>query len=768
MKNSAALNVRDRLQLETAPLAPVAALRARVAIQALALASLVLMLLGLALMEAPFSVAHCLLLNGVALALLAVHFSLQPAPAVAAGGTFANDHAEREIERLQDAHWQLSDNEARYRDLLDTQQEMIVRRNSERQLVFVNKSFCRAFGISAAEILRQPFEPGVLEGEKPAALSIDADRLKRSYVALTETKTGPRWIAWEDQLVASASGGLDVQSTGRDVTAEREAEAALKDARDQAEAANRAKSRFLASMSHEIRTPMNGILGMASLLADTPQTAEQITYTSAVNQSARALLALIDEILDFSKIEAGKLELMVAPFSLDSCIQRAIELLAPRASEKKIELVWSLEPGVPRFVVGDEARVRQIVLNLVSNAVKFTDQGGVKVSVSAATKPESRNVVITIVVQDTGIGLSAEDMERLFDEFEQAEAAVVRRQGGTGLGLAISKRLARAMGGDITASGVSGKGSTFTAKLQLEIAEDEAVDVGSRDQLAGVRVLLAFDRAFERSQMANQLERAGATIVQTDFRDARDAVRRACVAGLEFTHLVVDGDDDPVRCGALLNHLQMARKSGPVAGITLVTVLARSEFSAHRDKGFESYLVRPVRPESLLQQFSSKAPVQVRALESGPDTDKKLGPLVRKPRVLIAEDNDINALLARRVIEKAGCQPVMVNNGHEAVAAIRESLVPGGQAFDLVLMDVFMPGLDGLDATRAIRGLYQEAALDPASGPPIIALTANAFAEDKARCLSAGMSDYLAKPFDAEHLGALLRRWVPASQLQPL
>ncbi len=760
MKNSASLKVRNVPQLETAPLWPVAASPGCAVIRALALASLLLMLFGLALLEAPFSLAHSVLLSGVALALLAVHFSLEQRPYETGGNTAISDLAEREIERLQDAHWQLSDNEARYRDLLDTQQEMIVRRNSERSLVFANASFCGAFGMHAVEVIGAPFEPVVLQGERPAALSFEINRSQRAYVALTETKLGPRWIAWEDQLVAAASGGLEIQSTGRDVTEEREAEANLKDARDQAEAANRAKSRFLAAMSHEIRTPMNGILGMVSLLSDTLQTAEQQTYTNAVDQSARALLALIDEILDFSKIEAGKLELALAPFALEPCIQRAITLLAPKASEKKLELVWSIAAGVPQFVVGDEARVRQIILNLVSNAVKFTDHGSVRVMVSGVRNLADRTAVVTVKVDDTGIGLSIEDMKRLFDEFEQAEAAVIRRQGGTGLGLAISKRLARAMGGDITAAGIAGQGATFTANLKLGIAEEESIGVGSRDQLTGVMALLAFDRAFERSQMANQLERAGANTVQTDFRDVKDALRRASLAGQEFTHLVVDGEDDPVRCGKLLDSMRTARKSGAVTGIILLTVLARPGLSAHREKGFETYLVRPVRPDSLLQGFSGKDVTQASGRNAAEDMQR--GAPARKPRVLIAEDNDINALLARRVIEKAGCEPIMVSNGHDAVAEVRASLETGQPAFDLILMDVFMPGLDGLDATRAIRSLYENAGLDTAFGPPIIALTANAFAEDRERCLSAGMNDYLAKPFDADHLSALLRRWVPA------
>jgi signal transduction histidine kinase len=247
--------------------------------------------------------------------------------------------------------------------------------------------------------------------------------------------------------------------------AAKQAEAAMREARDFAERTAQARTSFLANMSHEIRTPMNGILGMASLLLETSQTPEQQTYAHAIDQSARTLLALIDEILDFSKIEAGKLELSEAPFAIESCIQCAVELLAPRAHEKGLEMAWSVDPELPKLVAGDEARVRQILLKLLSNAVKFTDTGGVCVSALARPEPDLNAVRVEIAVEDTGIGLSRSDMQGLFSEFEQADAAIRRRNGGTGLGLAISMQLARAMRGEIRVLSAPGKGSTFTVDI---------------------------------------------------------------------------------------------------------------------------------------------------------------------------------------------------------------------------------------------------------------------------------------------------------------
>lgn len=621
-------------------------LRARDAARLLAITALLLLAGGLIAVSDVNAIARVALATGMMAALAAVHLALNEASALAAGVRSDaeadqdvrrhNERIDSDLEELKDAHWELSENEARYRDLLDSQDDMISRRDSEGRYLFVNQAFCRAFGLSPQQIVGKRFRPDVLDGQMHGPLAAEHGQ-RRRFEELVATSKGARWIVWEEHLVrSSTSASYEIQSIGRDVTEEREAEAALMEARDQAEAANRAKSRFLAAMSHEIRTPMNGILGMAGLLAETELAGEQRSYLAAMDGSARALLALIDEILDFSKIEAGKLELVASPFSLAETVDGAVRLLAPRAREKGLAISFEPAAGLPPLVVGDEARVRQIVLNLVSNAIKFTDTGSVRVCLEELTS-QAASGTFTITVTDTGIGLMPDDISRLFREFEQAETTLHRRNGGTGLGLAISQRLARAMGGDVTAIGAPGKGATFTVRLSLAVARQE--------------------------------------------------VEQAQIASLTQQKQMAPGDLPPLRNA-----------------------------------------VTHAVPEA------------------------------RRPRVLIAEDNEVNALLALRVVERANCEPTLVRDGFQAVDTVIASLADGGKPFDLILMDVFMPRMDGLQATQEILRAFA-AHGGRHTVPPIVALTANAFAEDRKRCLDSGMSDYLAKPFDVQDLKRLLARW---------
>jgi PAS domain S-box-containing protein len=667
------------------------------------------------------------------------------------------DRIERGLEALKDIQWEIRENEARYRDLLDNQVDLILRRDARGCLTFVNRAFCRVFGVDRNAVLGRPFAPRVLAGDRATPLAPGAALRQQRYAQQIETAHGPRWFEWEEHAVHGPEAAVpEVQCLGRDITERRRAEADLKEARKLAEAANRAKSRFLAAMSHEIRTPMNGILGMTSLLSDTELSPEQNTYAQAIERSARTLLTLIDEILDFSKIEADKLQLASVPLAIEECVQGVVELLAPKAYEKGIDIAWAVDPALPRPLLGDEVRLRQIVTNLVGNAIKFTDKGGVLVTVGGGRignrAAATSEIDIAIAVEDTGIGIAPEALPALFSEFEQADAAVRRRQGGTGLGLAISRRLARAMGGDVAVVSAPGAGSTFTATMRLKrLGNPPSQEASIPKPALPQHVLLAFDGGVERGALRLSLEGAGVPLEETPVAAVLALAQAAANAGEPFTTLVVDGRGGLEQAANLLAGARAATPAR-LQGVIVLDTAAKADFAQFRQAGFDAYLLRPVRPQSLLTRVGV-------GQETGEQVQEPAAPERRlrftaPPSVLLVEDNDINALLARRMLEKVGCNVRHCVNGREAVDAFRRALAGTEPTFDLVLMDAHMPVLDGLEATRAIKALY-----GGQQSPPIVAVTANAFDEDRRRCLEAGMDDYLAKPFDREALHGLLERW---------
>lgn len=710
---------------------------------------------GLALQPHESLAAYALAAFGAAILILVRVPSKGAAPRTASIDKLG-DRYERGIESLKDLQWEMRENEARYRDLLDSQQDVIMRRDKEGRLTFVNRSFARVFGVDARTVLGTKFDLKPLAGEAPGEFDPACGASRRSFVLQIETGQGPRWFTFEDYLV---DGGKELQSVGRDITDQHTAELALQDARDQSEAANRAKSRFLAVMSHEIRTPMNGIMGMTSLLIDTDLNAEQATYARAIDQSAKTLLSLIDEILDFSKIEAGRLELTGAPFSVDELVQSVVELLAPRAHDKGLEIGWFIEPGLPRRLVGDETRLRQILLNLVGNAVKFTEAGGVTIEVAAAREAGLGSALpLAFFVRDTGIGLTDDDRHRIFAEFVQADNSSARRFGGTGLGLAISKRLPRAMGGDIAVESVPGEGASFTVSVQLATVGEAAHALDQAPgRLSRQKVLLVTAKRIEGRLLQRYLEASGHIVDMPAYLAgvAGGLAASADMAGYD-TVLV----DASIGVAAARRLLDAASGGKRARGMVLIEVSERGLLKDFRRIGFDSYLIRPVRPSSLLVQLGSR-----RAEQGKPDDAHRPAPespsVLRLParRVLLAEDNDINALLGSRMLEQLGASVTRARNGHEAVAAVRTMLAPGAAAYDLVLMDVQMPEMDGLAATAELCGLFGRPGAGSAKRPPIVALTANAFAEDRQACLDAGMDDYLAKPFDRSDLAAVLARW---------
>ena len=649
---------------------------------------------------------------------------------------------EMRIEELSDRNWELREAEVRARSLLEAQGDLIVRRDTQCRITYVNDAYCALAGKSRDELLGHDATLPVLEQGETAMLA-DGTRAHDQKIACGDNA---RWIAWREVAVRSETGSeiqTEIQAVGRDVTDRVEAERAFAAARDLAEAANRAKSRFLAMVSHEIRTPLNGLLGMADLLLDTPLTPEQLTYAKAAKTSGETLLSLIEEVLDFSKIEAGKLGLEPRPFTLVELIEETVELLAPRAQAKGIEIASFIDERLPATVIGDAARLRQVLLNLTGNAVKFTEQGGVAVLV----EPGERDAGIRFRIRDTGIGLAPQDQARIFLDFEQADGSSTRKFGGTGLGLAISKRIVERMGGSIAVESGSGKGSTFSFTVALPAAADDNHVTLSPPDLADKAMLIVAGAEIEASLLALRLGRWGAkTCTASD-----EKIARALLPERHWDALLVDFP----AAQAMIAEGHFAA-SDIARRIVLIKPSDRHELPALKAAGFTSYLVKPVRAASLAARLQAETSFEnaladsvadineAAAADHAGDKGKGMG-----LSILVAEDNDINALLARALLTRLGHRPVIAGNGEAAVEAWSQARA-AGTPYDLILMDVQMPGMDGLEATARIRALE---ALDPPHAPArIVALTANAYAEDRDACLAAGMDGLLIKPLDRERL----------------
>ena len=640
---------------------------------------------------------------------------------------------ETRLDEAADRNWEIREAQERTASFLEAQDDVIVRRDADGAINYVNDAYCALAGRSREDLVASAFTLPVLEQSETTVMADGA----RAYDQKIAAIDGARWIAWREVTVR-ADGASEMQSVGRDVTDRVLIERALAVARDQAEAANRAKSRFLTMVSHEIRTPLNGILGMADLLGDTALTPEQTTYLKAVKTSGETLLSLIEEVLDFSKIEAGRLDLAVRPFLLAAFVEEVVELLGPRAQEKGLEIGCYVDERLPARVVGDAARLRQVLFNLAGNAIKFTEKGGVSIVVEPAAQPD----MISIAVSDTGIGISLQDQARIFLEFEQADRSSTRKFGGTGLGLTISNRIVESMGGAIAVESTPGQGSTFRVTVALPSADEAGIPALAVPDLRGSDILIIAPALTEASLIARHLQRWGAyTKIVPDEKVAAAILPERIWSALIVDHVL------GTEAGRELAH---AAASVPQR-IVLVTPAMRTELSALKAAGFTGYLIKPVRAASLAARLSTNDGFEfggVSDIAEPPSAAHAGGGL----SVLVAEDNDINALLTRALLIKLGHHPTVAANGAAAIECWLAARA-GHAPFDRILMDLHMPGMDGLEAARRIRANEAEIG---ASRTPILALTANASAEDREACLAAGMDGFLVKPLDRERLAAAL------------
>jgi PAS domain S-box-containing protein len=649
-------------------------------------------------------------------------------------------------EALVDRNWELKEAEERARSLFESQGDLIVLRDTEGRITFANDAYCELADRPREILIGSRFLPAVLE-QGDAAIETNGTRVHDQKIA---GPLGSRWIAWREGLVrADAGQPAEMQSVGRDVTDRAETERALGEARDHADAANRAKSRFLAMASHEIRTPLNGIIGMSGLLLDTPLTPEQMTYAKAVKTSGDALMSLIEELLDYSKIEAGKIDLEHRPFELTGLIEDITELLAPRAQARKLEIAAYVDERLPVQVVGDAVRLRQVLLNLAGNAIKFTSTGGVALIVEPGIWPNE----ISFLVRDTGIGIAPDARLRIFREFEQADERIARNYGGTGLGLSISERIVKRMGGRITLESQLGVGSTFEVSVPLVAAAPEGNDGGPTQipfvapDLTGQSILLVAPQTIEASLIARRLQRwGGATCMVSDI-----AVAEALLPERSWHAVLLDHAFGATEAAAFGE----AARVHATQRILLFTPAARQDLTL--SSAFTGYLVKPLRAVSLAVRLTATPETLAPNLAGDPLIDmpeQAVTPAVaaRGLSVLVAEDNEINALLMRSLLTRLGHHAVITTHGEAALESWLAAR-SAGTPYDLILMDIQMPGLDGIEATRRIRAREAGQAGRPT---PILALTANTLVEDRCACFEAGMDGFLVKPLDRDKLADAL------------
>ena len=662
--------------------------------------------------------------------------------------------------RFEAQSLELDLSEQRYRQLVESVQVILWRRHAKSgQFTFVNQEAEKLLGfpladwLGDADFIARQVHPEDRELVRHACHSASEGKGAQAFEHRMHTADGRAvWLRTSIRLVQGTGQTKELAGVMTDITERKRAEEAY-------ERASRAKSEFLASMSHEIRTPMNGVIGMTELALDTELTAEQRDYIHTAKTSAESLLTIINDILDFSKIEAGKIELDPVRFRLHECVEETLKALAYRAHEKGLEILCDIKPDVPEYAVADAVRIRQILVNLTGNAIKFTEKGQVELEVRAEEIGQEQ-WQLHFIVCDTGIGIAEDKQKLVFDAFSQADSSTTRRFGGTGLGLTISSRLAEAMQGKIWVESQPGKGSRFHCTVIAGKAKGALRVSPERASLAGLTVLLVDDNRTNRRILMEACRQWEMEPVEaSSAEDALAMLQRSAEQGNRFDLVITDVHMPEMDGFNLVERMRIEPNLTNLVILMLTSASGRGDVQRCRDLGVSTYLMKPVRRaelraaiEEALRRPQLPGIQAIRAAGAEADT----GSSSRSSRILLVEDNAVNQRLARQVLFRAGHDVVTVGNGREALAALRTA------HFDLVLMDGQMPEMDGFEATRAIRRGDAGEDLDI----PIVAMTAHAMAGDRERFLEAGMNGYISKPVHAADLLRLVNEQVRHTQKQ--
>jgi len=642
--------------------------------------------------------------------------------------------------------------EARFREVVDTPGKFVWETTLDGKSLFISDRVTEVLGYTPEEMLKRAFLEGIVEEDAVIATAkfYYAAQKGQRFSDLeyrSKTKDGNViWLSARGAPMHAPDGKTLIGYRGmcEDITERKQIQQEVITAKDSAESANRAKSEFLANMSHEIRTPMNAIVGMTGLLLGTSLNSEQRDYTQTIRSSADTLLTIISEILDFSKIESGKLELEDHPFDLPVVVEEAIDCVALQCGEKGIDLFWTIASDLPPGFTGDVTRIRQILVNLLANAVRFTAKGDVSISVTRAEN-EGGDHFVLFSVCDTGIGIPADKIDRLFQSFSQVDASTTRKFGGTGLGLAISRKLTEMMGGSIWVESEDGKGSTFRVAIPLQEAIPPKPLVPN-PILKGKTIIIAATHPGVRAMLESLLNSWGAAPIALG---TGSEVMQKLRTGLTY-HAAVIEEELPDQSGKdLVQDMRRQRGAASAPCILLCSLQQQAAYGQNLPPGFVACLAKPAHFQQLhgiLATSLKGGKVTNKLLRSTGRIDSGFGQ--RRPlRLLLAEDNVINQKVATRILSQMGYRPDVVHNGVEVLEALER------QKYDVILMDIQMPDMDGLEATRRIRQTYTGA-----KRPWIIAMTANAMDSDRKNCFEAGMDGYLSKPVRIEALEAELTR----------